>query len=119
MVPVRFLYSTYLSPKKLMRNFSSPVKGGFWLVIYFLYLSYTCEPEVRERQMEDFFLSFCVFFSFNKKEAYLECVNERISTTRECNQADKFCCQSEIGFQLPSRRSQSNSDAGKSSRSRE
>lgn len=33
MVPVRFLYSTYLSPKKLMRNFSSPVKFFSWLVM--------------------------------------------------------------------------------------
>lgn len=66
MVPVRFLYSTYLSPKKLMRNFSSPVKEVFfWLVIYFLYLFYTCEPEVR-READGGFLSFflSVFFFF-------------------------------------------------------
>lgn len=68
MVPVRFLYSTYLSPKKLMRNFSSPVKFFSWLVIYFLYLFYTCEPGVRERQMEDFFLSFCFCFLLIKKK---------------------------------------------------
>lgn len=37
MVPVRFLYSTYLSPKKLMRNFSSPVKGVF-LVSYLFFV---------------------------------------------------------------------------------
>lgn len=61
MVPVRFLYSTYLSPKKLMRNFSSPVKGFFLVSYVFIY---TCEPEVRERQMEDFFLSFFLFFFF-------------------------------------------------------
>lgn len=61
MVPVRFLYSTYLSPKKLMRNFSSPVKFFSWLVIYFLYLFYTCEPEVG-READGGFLSFFLFF---------------------------------------------------------
>lgn len=70
MVPVRFLYSTYLSPKKLMRNFSSPVKGGFLVSYVFVY---TCEPEVRERerQMEDFFLSFCFCFLLIKKKLTL------------------------------------------------
>lgn len=69
MVPVRFLYSTYLSPKKLMRNFSSPVKGGFFSVS--CVFVYTCEPEVRERQMEDFFPSFCFFFLSIKKKLTL------------------------------------------------
>lgn len=66
MVPVRFLYSTYLSPKKLMRNFSSPVK--FFFLVSYVFI-YTCEPEVRERQMEDFFLCFCFLFSFFKKRS--------------------------------------------------
>lgn len=68
MVPVRFLYSTYLSPKKLTRNFSSPVKVFcFWLVIYFLYLFYTCEPEVR-REANGGFLSFFLFFFLSIKK---------------------------------------------------
>lgn len=61
MVPVRFLYSTYLSPKKLMRNFSSPVNFFFLVSDVFIY---TCEPEVRREADGGFLSFFFLVFSF-------------------------------------------------------
>lgn len=61
MVPVRFLYSTYLSPKKLMRNFSSPVKGGL-LVSYLFFVFILYVRAWSEGEADGVFLSFFLFF---------------------------------------------------------